>query len=186
MPIKKPGKILGRSIKLKHLKNAGGHGKAQVVADLNVTPMVDMLVMLVIYLLMTFSASGEILFVTPDIVLPPAFNADELERAPVIAISPTAISFEGQFVMNTAEVTDTAYSDWKLTPIAVLLDAEREAWTLAHVGENFNGNVIIQSDDDVTFSVLKMIISTCAKSQYINMNFAIQKVGRSEAYLGES
>lgn len=185
MHIKKPGKVLGKSIKLKNMKLAMGHGKATPVADLNVTPMVDMLTMLVIFLLMTFSATGEILFVTKDIVLPQAYNSSELERAPVVAVSKNTIGFEGQFVLNTADVTESSYPDWKLTPLFTLLDAEREAWTIAHAGENFNGQVIIQSDSDVTFSVLKLIMSTCAKAKYINMNFAITQVGKSEAALGE-
>jgi biopolymer transport protein ExbD len=184
MPIKKPGKALGKSIKLKNIKAAMGHGKASVTADLNITPMVDMLTMIVVFLLMTFSATGEILFATKDIVLPPAFHTSELERAPVVAVSKATIGFEGQFVMNAADVTEGAYPDWKLTPLFTYLEAEREAWTAAHAGEEFKGDVIIQSDSEVPFSVLKLVMSTCAKAKYINTNFAIRQVGKTEAPLG--
>lgn len=184
MPIKKPGKALGKSIKLKNVKLAMGHGKASVEADLNITPMVDMLTMIVVFLLMTFSATGEILFATKDIVLPPAFHTSELERAPVVAVSRATIGFEGQFVMNAADVTESAYPDWKLTPLFTYLEAEREAWTAAHTGEEFKGDVIIQSDSEVPFSVLKLIMSTCAKAKYINTNFAIRQIGKTEAPLG--
>jgi biopolymer transport protein ExbD len=184
MPIKKPGKALGKSIKLKNVKLATGHGKCSVVADLNITPMVDMLTMIVVFLLMTFSATGEILFASKDIVLPPAFHTSELERAPVVAVSKATIGFEGQFVMNAADVTEGAYPDWKLTPLFTYLEAEREAWTAAHQGEEFKGDVIIQSDSEVPFSVLKLIMSTCAKAKYINTNFAIRQIGKSEAPLG--
>jgi biopolymer transport protein ExbD len=185
MPIKKPGKVLGKSIKLKNMKLAMGHGKTSVVADLNVTPMVDMLTMLVIFLLMTFSSTGELLFVTKDIVLPPAYHATTLERAPVVSVSKATVGFEGQFIMNTADVNESSYPDWKLTPLFTLLDGEREAWNASHAGEEFKGEVIIQSDNEVQFSVLKLIIATCAKAKYINMNFAIQQIGKSSASLGE-
>ena len=184
MPITKPGKALGKSIKLKNVKLATGHGKKTVEADLNITPMVDMLTMIVIFLLMSFSASGEILFATKDIVLPPAYHTTELERAPVVAVSRATIGFEGQFVMNASDVTEGAYPDWKLTPLFTYLEAEREAWTAAHSGEEFKGDVIIQSDNEVPFSVLKLVMSTCAKAKYINTNFAIQQIGKSEAALG--
>ena len=41
-----------------------------------------MMTMLVIFLLMSFSATGEILFVQKNIVLPDAQNWTDLERAP--------------------------------------------------------------------------------------------------------
>jgi len=185
MPVKKPSKILGRTFKLKHMKGAVSRGRATPVADLNVTPMVDMLTMLVIFLLMTFSATGEILFVTNDIVLPSAFHGTGLERAPVINVSKNSVGFEGQFVMNTADINESSYPDWKLTPLYTLLDTERENWAAAHLGSNFKGEVIIQSDNEVNFSILKLIMATCAKAKYINMNFAIQQVGKSEAALGD-
>ena len=121
MSIKKPGSALGKTIKLKNVKLATGHGKKSPNSDLNLTPMVDTLTVLVVFLLMSFSASGEILFATKDIVLPPAFHTSELERAPVVAVSKATIGFEGQFVMNAADVTEAAYPDWKLTPLYTYL-----------------------------------------------------------------
>ena len=184
MHIKKPGAALGKTIKLKNVKLATGHGKKSPNSDLNLTPMVDTLTVLVVFLLMSFSASGEILFATKDIVLPPAFHTSELERAPVVAVSKATIGFEGQFVMNAADVTEAAYPDWKLTPLYTYLEAEREAWAAAHAGEEFKGDVIIQSDNEVPFSVLKLVMSTCAKAKYINTNFAIRQIGKTEAPLG--
>lgn len=182
--IVKPGTALGKSIKLKNVKLATGHGKKSVEADLQLTPMVDMLTMIVIFLLMSFSATGEILFATKDIVLPPAYHVTELERAPVVAVSAATIGFEGQFVMNAADVTESSYPDWKLTPLFTYLEAEREAWAAAHAGEEFKGDVIIQADKEVPFSVLKLVMSTCAKARYNNTNFAIQQAGKSEVPLG--
>jgi biopolymer transport protein ExbD len=187
MHIKKPGKVLGRTIKLKNMKMAMGHGKISPVSDLNVTPMVDMLTMLVIFLLMTFSATGEILFVTKDIILPPAYNAVELQRAPVISLSKAAVGFEGQFVLSTTDISETTYPDWNLTPLATYLDEERQSWSLAHAssGEEFKGEVIIQSDSEVPFSTLKFVMATCAKAKYLNMSFAIRQISKAEATLGE-
>ena len=87
MPIKKPKPHLMDSVKLKtakkHLEKKAGRS---VDVALNLTPMIDMFVVLVIFLLMTFSTSGEILFIQKDIELPKAEMTDELEQAPVITI----------------------------------------------------------------------------------------------------
>jgi len=146
---------------------------------------VDMLVMLVIFLLMTFSATGEILFISKDIVLPNAFNATPMDRAPVIAISNSAIAYEGELVVNTPMVNEKNYPGGKITALKDLLDRARQAWIDAHPNRDFNGQVIIQSHNEVPFSVLKMVMKTCSEAQYMGMNFAIQQVGRAAADGGE-
>lgn len=182
--IKKPGKRLGQKLGLKFIKKSGG--RASPIADLNVTPMVDMLTMLVIFLLMTFSASGEILFITKDIVLPKAFHSASLDRAPVIAVSNAAVAFEGEFVMNTGDINERWYADWKLPPLMERLEKVRDQWKADHPDKTFEGQIIIQSDNGVPFAVIKMIMFTCANASYANINFAVQKVGRGDSALAGS
>ena len=59
-------------------------------ADLNITPLVDMFVILVLFLIANFSATGEILTMTKDIQLPEAANTEELVMAPVVMVSQRA------------------------------------------------------------------------------------------------
>jgi biopolymer transport protein ExbD len=177
MLIKKPKKVLGESIGLKSVKK--GHGKASPISDLNVTPMVDMLTMLVIFLLMTFSASGEILFITKDIVLPKAFNAVVLDRAPVVALSANAIAMEGQLVMKTAEANERWYPDWRLPPVVRKLQQMAKDSREANPNKPFEGTVIVQSDGGVPFSVVKMIMTSCGEAGFFQINFAVQKAARA-------
>ena len=55
--MKKPGPRLRKYAPLKFVRS-GGHGKKSGYAELNLTLMVDMLTILVVFLLQTFSASG--------------------------------------------------------------------------------------------------------------------------------
>lgn len=183
--VHKPGKQLGKKVPLAFIRKiADGHGRANVIADLNVTPMVDMLTMLVIFLLLTFSASGEILTITKDIQLPKAFNAVELERAPIIAISKAKIAFEGQFVMDANEITNERYVDFVLPPLKERLERNRDQWKLTHPDKSFDGQVIIQSDNSVNFVVIKMIMMTCAQAEYSQMNFAVLRTDRAGSSVG--
>lgn len=177
MPVKKPQKQIGKSVSLRFYKKSA-HGKASMLADLNVTPMVDMLMMLVVFLLMSFSASGEILFITKDITLPKAYNSVSLDRAPVIAVSATAIALEGELVMRTGDVDERWYSDWKLPPVIERLERMRRLSQEANPDKPFKGDVIIQSDGQVQFSVIKMVMFSCAQAGYVNVNFAVQKGGK--------
>lgn len=183
--VEKPGKRLVVGVPLKFIrKMAEGHGRTSMIADLNVTPMVDMLTMLVIFLLMTFSASGELLSINKDIVLPKAYNAVELEQAPVIAISNKQILVQNKFVMDASEADKDKYPDMKLTPLWERLQLEREKWKAYHPTQKFPGQVIIQGDKSVPFSVVSMIMFTCAQAEYGSLNFAVQRTDRAGAALG--
>lgn len=183
--VHKPSKHLVKKVPLEFIRKlAEGHGRSNVIADLNVTPMVDMLTMLVIFLLLTFSASGEILTISKDITLPKAFNAVELERAPIIAISKAKIAFEGQFVMDAGLITNEAFADFVLPPLKERLERNRDQWKLAHPDKTFDANIIIQSDNSVNFVVLKMIMMTCAQAEYTSMNFAVMRTDRAGAAVG--
>lgn len=182
--VEKPGKRLVVGAPLKFIRDlAQGHGKSSMIADLNVTPMVDMLTMLVIFLLMTFSASGELLAINKDIVLPKAFHAVDLKQAPVIGLSNKQILLNSEFVMDASEAHQDKYPDWKLTPLWEGLQLKREQWKAYHPTEKFEGAVIIQSDQSVPFSVVKMIMHTCALAEYGSLNFAVQKTDRAGAAL---
>ena len=74
--IEKPGSHLGHDVPLKFVQK-GAHGRKSAYAELNLTSMVDMLTILVVFLLQTFSASGELLSVSKNIVLPDAVNFKE-------------------------------------------------------------------------------------------------------------
>ena len=53
---------------------------------INVTAMVDMMMVLVIFLVMNFNASGEMNFVSKDLKMPAAENGLDLTRVPIIAL----------------------------------------------------------------------------------------------------
>jgi len=91
MAIKAPHAHLYRSIALEvaNSKLKGG-GRKSLYQALNLVAYIDMMTILVIFLLMTFSASGEILFVQKNIVLPDAQSWTDLERAPVIGVPRTS------------------------------------------------------------------------------------------------
>src|ERR1700756_4706079 len=88
-----PGPRLRKFAPLKFVR-ARGSGKRSTYAELNLTSMVDMLTILVVFLLQTFSASGELLTVQKNIVLPEAQNFKDLEQAPIIAISKDSVTHD--------------------------------------------------------------------------------------------
>src|ERR1043165_9888604 len=87
-------KILGKS-----------HGRRSGDLYLNVTAMVDMMMVLVIFLVMNFNASGEMLFLSKDIKMPSAENGHAVTRVPIISISnKSQLYFEGVILTDLSNI----------------------------------------------------------------------------------
>ena len=172
--IEKPGPRLAKAVPLKFVKK-GGHGGKGVYAELNLTSMVDMLTILVVVLLQTFSASGEITMVSKNIVLPEATNFRNLEAAPVIGISKDAVTLDGRPMANSEELNKENTVDWKITDLHDQLVTLKNNFKLLHPTETFNGSVICNADKSVDFKVIKKVLYTCAVAGYNNVNFAVNQ-----------
>ena len=175
MPIHAPHAQLYNSVKLEVAKAKLGHeGRKSSYAALNLVAYIDMMTMLVIFLLMSFSATGEILFVQKNIVLPDAQNWTDLERAPVVGVSKDVVTLDGSQVATADELMkDSATGDFKIAELHDKLVTLKNNYKLLHPSEEFNGIAIVQSDKNVEFKVLKKIMYSISVAGYQNVNFAV-------------
>lgn len=176
--MKKPGPRLKRFAPLKFVRS-GGHGKKSTYAELNLTSMVDMLTILVVFLLQTFSASGELLTVQKNIVLPEAQNFKDLEVAPIIAVSKDAVTLDGRLVANADQLNQENTTDWKIPDLHDQLVTLKNNFKLLHPSEGFAGSVIVQADRNVDFKVVKKVMYSCGVAGYQNVNFAVNQKSNS-------
>ena len=185
MSIKAPGSRIGSSVHMKGLK-IGGHGSRKgMLFDLNLTPMIDMFSILVVFLLITFSATGEILMQQKDIQLPKAYSGRTLERVPMIGISSGSLVFEGEEVMKTPWVTEKNYPDLKLPELSKILKAARDNYERLHPMPadkekadkwlEESKQIVIQADEQIRFEVIRLVMTTAAIEGYSAINFAIMK-----------
>jgi biopolymer transport protein ExbD len=176
MPIRAPHGQLYRSVSLESAKAKLTHaGRKKLNEDLNLVAYIDMMTMLVIFLLMSFSATGEILFVQKNLVLPNAQNWTDLERAPVIGVTPDVVTLDGvQVAAGDDLLKDSATGDAKLTELHDRLVTLKNNYKLLHPSEEFNGLAIIQADQAVEFKVLKKVMFSATVAGYQNVNFAVQ------------
>src|SRR5438270_13381425 len=100
-PGKRPGDRVAAS---KVFGKKFNRGKKTGYASLMLTSLVDMFTIIVIFLLMNFSANGEVLYMSKDIKLPDAYHGAQLDRAPVISVSPDAVTFDGRAVLATEDL----------------------------------------------------------------------------------
>jgi biopolymer transport protein ExbD len=153
-------------------------GRRKLDSDLMITSLIDVFVILVLYLIQNFSATGEILFMSADIHLPAARHGVQIQRAPVIAVSADAITFEGARVVS---MVDVERSD--ILNIPALEDALRESKRVFEMVRSqdpesqHKGDVNIQADKRVQFKILKRVMFSCNQAGYSNINFAAMEIG---------
>ncbi len=173
-----PGPRLGQAVPLDFVRRRKTRGRRSTYAELNLTSMVDMLTILVVFLLQTFSTSGE-LSVSRDIKLPAAVNHAAIEQAPIIAISRDVVTLNGYPMADTAELLRGDSIDWKLPRLYDELSVLRNNFKLVHAEPGaWQGLLLVQADQGVDFKVLKKVMYTCAAAGYDNLSFAVQPAGK--------
>src|SRR5205085_675206 len=147
--------------------------KRGVYAALTLTSLVDVMTIIVIFLLMNFSANGEVLYMSKDIRLPDAYHGAMLERAPVISVSAEAVTFDGRMLLTTSDL-----EKGDVLNVPELEDAlrdEKRRYEQIHANDPdhpFRGLVNVQADRHIPFKVIKRVMFACNQSGFGNINFA--------------
>ena len=174
MAIHEPGRTLMKHVGLQFVeKKIHGGGNRSINANLSLTSMIDFLTVTVVFLLMSFSASGEVP-IAPGLVLPKAANTQDMLDAPVVAVHKSQILVDGTPSGNTRNVED-ADRPQKLDELFIMLKAKKELWLRANPDKkkDFSGVVVLQIDVHVKAVVVKSIFQTAAVAGYPRVNFMV-------------
>lgn len=175
--LKTPGRVLFRNIPLEFVQlKVGGGAKKSLNLELNLVPFIDFLIVLVVFLLMSFSASGELVKPHPDIEMPTAFNSQDLEEAPVISIDPRVVSVSGERVADTPTLLASPQVE-RIEPMIQFLEQRKRNWDTIYAGTNreFPGVVIVQADQDIDYLAIKKVMFSAAQAGYPNVSFAVNQ-----------
>jgi len=153
-----------------HVK--GDHSKGHIAGELPLTSMIDMFTILVIFLLMNFSATGEIFFIQKNLKLPEAVRSKPLESAPLITVTEQGITLETQKVGdNPINLTE---SDQNLPKLAGALKQLRIMAETIRPNEPFKGHVNIQADEKTPLVYIKRVMQTCITEGWSGIHFAVR------------
>lgn len=172
--IKKPG----YHIKPKYDLHALRHKRTFNVrkgsnADLPLVSMIDMFSILVIYLIMNFSTTGEIFFIQKDLKLPTANNAHTIESAPLITVTVDGVTLETENVGENPSVIEER--DQNLPRLAMALRRLKELEEATKPGQPFKGNINIQADENTPLIYIKRVMQTCVQEGWLAINFAVDR-----------
>ena len=172
MSVKKPGKRLLHSIPLKFVqKKVAGGGHKGVNADLNLTSMIDYLVITVVFLLSQFGSQQQVT-AAQGLEIPEIPHADALVSAPIVSISRDAILLDG---VRVATPNDVRTVTDRIDRLYERLDQARREFPVLHPERQFEGDIVFQIDRAVQWNIIKAVAKTCALAGYTRLNFAVTK-----------
>lgn len=168
-------------------------GKREVTALLSLTAMVDMFTVLVIFLLQNYNATGDILYIPKEVVLPKASSVRELKPSHVVTISNKEILLDKDPVATFDQVL--AAEDWNIPGLkdqlvlalakskaeqdSKLQNKIRDAVEATRGGSEEDANawskVTIQADKGVDFLTVKKVLFTVTEAGASEINFAVTK-----------
>lgn len=174
------------------------------VATLSLTAMVDMFTVLVVFLLMNYQTTGEVLPMKENVDLPQASSVDELEPANVVVIGPEGVELNGEKMETFEEVL--ASQDWILPKLKkamedqIKLDKEEKEGSLsARIQEAVKNakapdaedayvvkKTTIQADKKTDILSLKKVMYTITEAGGDAINFAVMKVPGDSSEEGEA
>ncbi len=153
-----------------------GVRKTRQVLDLDITSLLDILVILLVFLLKSYDATGIILNVSEEITLPSSMSQSMSTNGVVVQVSPGKIWIDDKEIVN--EESRNVRSGGVIRPLFDELVAKKnEIKSIQKSVENapkFTGLVNLIIDKSLKYNYVKMIMRTCAEAGYQKYKFVVR------------
>jgi biopolymer transport protein ExbD len=169
-----PRSRLLASAKLRFVRErAGGKGRRGVTASINMASFLDVMIVTVLFLLNSFSASAD----CPERAgkIPAAVNVDPMFEAPMVSVGRGQILVDGLAVGSTRAIVESGRLA-RLDDLGRLLEQKKALWKTVQPQKPFPGAVVLQIEQDVPAVVVKSVFQTAVSAGYPSVSFMVQKL----------
>ena len=155
----------------------GSHSAGGPAAHLNLTPMVDLLTIILVFLIKTYSVTPAFLTPTQGIALAETQSESEAPDKAVLIVGKNGIMFEGKVVVAfvNGELPAKSIRGGELPELRSALEAVA-AKTKFIASKNstveFTGTLILQADKELPFDSLKPVLRTAGMAGFHDIKFA--------------
>ncbi|MCA9488841.1 MAG: biopolymer transporter ExbD [Myxococcales bacterium] len=153
----------------------------ETIGHLNLTPMMDIMTMLLVFLVMSFATEPSNINVSLDMRPPESTNKKVMEAATKVTISKQMILVEDKEVVPVAKVDSTSGQ----VSIPELRDAliERADHLKAlenRGGEPFDGRLLVVADGSTAYSLITAVLVTAGESKFAEYKLVVMQKGSGE------
>jgi biopolymer transport protein ExbD len=162
---------------MKMLRKTRGRKEIRAMKP-QLTSLVDVLTLILMYLLKSFSAEGEIVTVSNNLILPESSAQKRPELRTTLTVNNSSILIEDKVVADVQEVLNS--DELIISGLNSWLQNRREATEkIAQYSSTtkFKGEIMILGDKRIRFRLLKKIMYTCGQQGFNNFSLAVTKKG---------
>jgi len=149
-------------------------GKDKKVS-LNLTSMIDMFTILVVFLIKSYSAEGQIVTISDALTLPQSRSEQRIELNLEIMVTGDAIVVDGEPIVY---VDEELLSQGNPIPVLVERLSDHLEYTrlMRGISDEEEMKVNIQGDVAIPAILLQRVMSSCATAGYSTQNLTVIKV----------
>ncbi|MFC1584964.1 ExbD/TolR family protein [Fibrobacterota bacterium] len=150
--------------------------KKRPMQKLNITSMMDMFTIILVFLLKSYSAEGQLVTPAAGLEIPKSKTETPAKRPPVeIKVSQNEIAVGDKVVAMIKEEINR--ETMVIGPLVSALKHERKQNMLLSksLGEEFKGELVIQGDKNMSYKMLTKIMYSCGQAGYSKQNFVVYK-----------
>lgn len=161
----------------------GHFKKKNKKSSINITSMMDMFTIILLFLLKSFSADGSMLTNADNLILPNSISNKRPQELPLqVAVTEQAILVDNDYVMTTKELADKKYEDFvqefgdgELTPLDRILEQKMQELDKLVALEMIQtkDEVVVQVDKNMSLNVINKIMHICGRQGFSDMKFAV-------------
>jgi biopolymer transport protein ExbD len=142
-------------------------GQKSAIMKPQLTSLIDVMTILLVFLLKSFSVDGNLVSISPELELAKSQSKAKPVMALNIEVTPEDVVVDGYKVTSLASVlaSDSMMIDDLYAKLREVADSPR---MIAN-----NGRIIIQCDKVVDFKILKKIMYTCGKAKFLNFSLLV-------------
>ncbi|WP_297763352.1 ExbD/TolR family protein [uncultured Alcanivorax sp.] len=152
------------------------HGRHKMVATLNLTSLMDIFTILLIFLLVNNNNAAK-LPEDQDIQLPESTAQELPNDVLIIQVSATNVIIDGRKIADTQAVKVQE----ERTVDALVEELKFRASRAIAINPEDEREVMIQADRDVPYAVIKKLMRSCMETPYTKVAFAVLKVAEEES-----
>jgi biopolymer transport protein ExbD len=156
------------------------------IEELNITPMLDMMTIILVFLLKSYNSSTVSVSISSDLLPPISSTRLEPAETATITITKTELTVGDKPAVDLVDwqVPETAKnpkSDLLITPVADLLkkEVDRQKFIAKYnKSATFEGMLSIIGDKDVPYKLLYSVLATAGSQELSNYKFVVLKQGQ--------
>lgn len=155
----------------------------ETIKDLNITPMMDMMTIILVFLLKSFSASSSTITFDQNLKVPRSITQLKVKEAATVTVTKKIIMVDGEplapITNGKVDPKDKPEGEngYKIAPLADYLEkvAKKEKKVAELTGQKFEAMLMIVADQNTNYRLLTEVLYSSGQAGYANYRLLVLK-----------